>query len=290
MTAINVYAKNNRLSYTKEELDTKTCTLSIVSTPADATIKIDDIITSTKTVDYGTTVNYEVSKNAFATETGTLKICRDTILNVEMVSTEEELDWIQLTGTQYINNIQHEIPLNSTIEIKVNIGAKEGVALGGKVFQGVSNDDNTFTKSLSFSQYYLYLTYSLYTETTNSKKLETRDNTLDRGSDIIIKYKNFKVYKNNSELTTYITTASPQYDKVCNSYSILSTYNKAEFFATNKFYWLKIYNGNTDEIIHYYIPILDAKGVVKIKDIITNEIYEFNGTNINDITYGRKSS
>lgn len=286
MATVKLYAKNNRISYVKEDLDniTDTCTFTVKSEPSEgATIRIDGTETDVKIVDYGTTVNYEVSKNGFNTETGNLKICRDTELNVEMVGSEEELDWIKLTGEQYISNIQHTIPANSSLETKISYIKEEN----STVFLGRNSVSNNNYISLGVLSSLGKISLAVRKPSSSSEKniYSSNYSVSVSSTPIIIKYNNLSVYKDNNnvtmsrEITTNDLYALDNYDLLRNNYTKFP----------NKFYWLKIYNGNTDEVIHHYVPVL-ADDVVKMKDLITNEIISFSGTNISGITYGRKSS
>ena len=63
-------------------LDKQKVTVSIVPTPADATVKIDGEVKSEVTVDYGTEVSYEVSKTGYVSKSGTETVTATKTLTV----------------------------------------------------------------------------------------------------------------------------------------------------------------------------------------------------------------
>lgn len=60
-------------------------TFTINATPADATVIINGVERSTATVDYGTTINWSVSKIGYATQTGSCVLVDDRTENVTLV-------------------------------------------------------------------------------------------------------------------------------------------------------------------------------------------------------------
>lgn len=96
------------LGFTKEQLDKffeaantddgkadaykylTTVTLTINPTPADATVTIGNAAVNTLAVPYGTTLDWVVSKDGYITQSGSVELTEDTLLEIELVAAPAE--------------------------------------------------------------------------------------------------------------------------------------------------------------------------------------------------------
>ena len=96
------------LGFTKEQLDEffeaantddgkadaykylTTVTLTINPTPADATVTIGNAAVNTLAVPYGTTLDWVVSKDGYITQSGSVELTEDTLLEIELVAAPAE--------------------------------------------------------------------------------------------------------------------------------------------------------------------------------------------------------
>ena len=100
-------------------------TLTVVPTPADATVKINDVEQSSITVDYGTEVSYEVSKTGYVSKTGKVSVTETKELPISLAKQQVTFT---ITPT----------PENATV--KINDVAQKTVTVdyGSKVTYSVS--------------------------------------------------------------------------------------------------------------------------------------------------------
>ena len=96
------------LGFTKEQLDKffeaantddgkadaykylTTVTLTINPTPADATVTIGNAAVNTLAVPYGTTLDWVVSRDGYITQSGSVELTEDTLLEIELVAAPAE--------------------------------------------------------------------------------------------------------------------------------------------------------------------------------------------------------
>ena len=101
------------------------CTLTINPTPADSTVTIDGVIQSSKTVDYGTLVDYEVSHANYTTTS---------------------VDDYPVTQTETVNVSLTPVNYTITFDVTPNTAtiAVDGTTLSGSTFTGAYGSSHTY--------------------------------------------------------------------------------------------------------------------------------------------------
>ena len=91
-----------------------TVTLTINAVPAEATVTINNVQSSTITLPYGDTAEYSVAVEGYLTHLGTVELTEDTTLEVELVKEPEEEnvnnenDYSQNEGKNVNNEVDNE--------------------------------------------------------------------------------------------------------------------------------------------------------------------------------------
>lgn len=111
-------------------LDKQKVTLTIVPTPADATVKIDGEVKSEVIVDYGTEVTYEVSKTGYASKSGT-----ETVTATKTLTVVLEVQKVTFTITP--------TPTDATVTINGTAQKSVSVDYGSEVTWEVSKTGYT---------------------------------------------------------------------------------------------------------------------------------------------------
>lgn len=112
---------------------TEKVTLTIVPTPADATVKIGNAIGATAEVEKNKPVTYEVSKDGYKTVTETVTLTEDKTIEVTLEEATEPVEKVTLTivaeptdATVKINDVeQSSIEVDKGTSIKIEV-SKEG--------------------------------------------------------------------------------------------------------------------------------------------------------------------
>ena len=106
-------------------------TLSITANIADAVIKINGVEQSSITVAKGTTVNWEVTKDGFHTQNGSIVVNKDTTLNIELITIVEiesvTAEFAQGARTIFSNQELEDLRSMLTVTVNYVDGTSEEV-------------------------------------------------------------------------------------------------------------------------------------------------------------------
>lgn len=179
----------------------------------------------------------------------------DKILERSEQPTYTELEYIQSTGTQYIDT--GFTPTNNTkLELKISDVSSANT-------QGLLGAYTTWTDNC-----YLLYTYSGINWTFGGKKTVTtnfigpHEITLYRGSVIL---NGTTVHSSTSAISDQINTTLH-----------LFCHGTKNQFASYKLYYLKIYESNT--LVRDFIPVKDSNGNVALLDLVNNVYYYNKGS------------
>lgn len=196
----------------------------------------------------------------------------DILEGTETTPSYTQLEFIQSTGSQYINT---EITVKSSISTKIVFEASNNNSDFQSVFGGDGGSSRNY-RGLAFDiNNSGQLTYNYYGDTKTNASLQRYDNVLIfesyYNSAMIVSYNN-KI----SQAITSTRTTSFTYDDV-NTYIFARCRDNTPICHSNlKLYSCQIWDN--EELVRDFIPAKNENGVVCLYDKVNKEFYYNQGT------------
>lgn len=179
---------------------------------------------------------------------------------MKLPSGYHELEYIQSTGTQYIDT---GFKPNQDTRVIIDSEVLSTTTDGTCIFGARVSYNNTAFSSWS-------TTTQIYTDYGSNYQFATFDC-----------YKRFIIDKNKNVQTTNdvsITLASATFQSAQNAYIFAVNSSGPKYYSTIKLYSLKLYNNGT--LIRDYIPCINSGGYIGLYDIVNNMFYSNAGTGV----------
>ena len=215
-----------------------------------------------------------------------VKISYDNTFHYEIVNKKDcsvinknytELNYLESTGTQYIDTLY--VPTTNNLKVELEVYAEKIPTIEADFFGNVINADISAGRIVSgFYRGYVFL-YSRTSKTGSNDGNVTNNNfQVNEKNKIIIEYDG--VNKKRNLTINNINTSSSTFNT-----QIVNT-NKLALFAAGldydvskssmRLYYCKIYDNN--DLVRDFIPVRDYNGIACLYDKVENKYYYNQGT------------